>query len=188
MAQVSSTLDKTAENGAEENPEKPRSRMQRSRSCLLKAVSYFAGDMEPFAKWMQSIATLYCTSGRRCAVTSGIFELHFARGHTCNTSAHCLIFIFFLNQICISEFVLALTLSSRTVFPSSAAGLGPAWSRSGHVRQQPPERPGHFRRPDPPELLVGPQRFRGNTLCHYFCPYNAAKQVGPLTRTCQTSE
>ncbi|XP_075871242.1 urea transporter 2 isoform X2 [Nelusetta ayraudi] len=53
MAPISSTHDKTAENGKEENPEKPRSRMQRSRSCLLKAISYFAGDMQPFAKWMQ---------------------------------------------------------------------------------------------------------------------------------------
>lgn len=54
MAQVSSTHDKTAEKGTEANPEKPPSIMQRSRSCLLKAVSYFAGDMQPFAKWMQS--------------------------------------------------------------------------------------------------------------------------------------
>lgn len=59
MAQVSSTHEKTAEDEREQNTEKPRSRMQRGRSCLLKTVSYFAGDMQPFAKWMQSIKTLY---------------------------------------------------------------------------------------------------------------------------------
>lgn len=59
MAQVSSTHDKSAENGKEDIPAKTRSRMQRGRSCLLKAVSYFAGDMQPFAKWMQSIETLH---------------------------------------------------------------------------------------------------------------------------------
>lgn len=58
MAQVSSTHEKAAEDGREQNSEKPRSRMQSGRTCLLKVVSYFAGDMQPFAKWMQSMETL----------------------------------------------------------------------------------------------------------------------------------
>lgn len=73
---------------------------------------------------------------------------------------------------------LSFLCASRAVLPSSAAGLGPAWSRSGDVRQQPPERPDHLWGPNPPELLVGPQRLRGHTFRDSFCTYNAAKQVG----------
>lgn len=76
---------------------------------------------------------------------------------------------------------------SRAVFPSPAAGLGTAWSSSGDVRQQPLEWPDHFWWPDPPELLVGPQRLRGHTFCYRLGTHNAAKQVGTLTDTSQTS-
>lgn len=61
MAQIdlSSANNKTPEDGKEGSPMKQRTKTLRgSRACLLKVVSYFAGDMQPFGKWMESMSTL----------------------------------------------------------------------------------------------------------------------------------
>lgn len=68
--------------------------------------------------------------------------------------------------------------SSRSVHSAEAAGLGSARRLPGDVRQQPSERPHHFRRARPAELLVGSQRLRGDALRHHLCPHSAAEQVG----------
>lgn len=47
--------DKSNEDRKQESPTKPRPKtLQRTRDCLLKAVSYFSGDMQAFGKWMES--------------------------------------------------------------------------------------------------------------------------------------
>lgn len=61
MAQIdlSPENNKTLKDGKEGSPVKQKNKtLQRSRACLLKTVSYFAGDMQPFGKWMESMATL----------------------------------------------------------------------------------------------------------------------------------
>lgn len=57
MAQIElpSENDKSIEDRKEEGPTKPSPKtLQRTRDCLLKAVSYFSGDMQAFGKWMES--------------------------------------------------------------------------------------------------------------------------------------
>lgn len=67
--------------------------------------------------------------------------------------------------------------SSRTVFIAAVVGLGFAWSCTSDVRQQPSQRPHHFRGLDSAELLVGSQRLCGHTLCHYLSINHATEQV-----------
>lgn len=52
-------VGKSQENGKEGNPLKPRcTKLQKAKAHLLKAVSYFSGDMHLFGKWMESKSVL----------------------------------------------------------------------------------------------------------------------------------
>lgn len=55
MAQSDLTSEKSQEGQAQPSG---TADCQRAKDCLLKGVSYFAGDMKVFGKWMESESTL----------------------------------------------------------------------------------------------------------------------------------
>ena len=80
MAQpdLPSVHDSSQENKKEKEAAQPKAtRRQRSKACFLKGVSYFAGDMEPLAKWMESKSTqIFCYTGQKSIFTNKKAERH----------------------------------------------------------------------------------------------------------------